>query len=408
VTQFEAPRAPALGDAARPPESDAEGEVLGLAHVASCSFLASRIAPGGLQFWSALGGGMALARIASQRGPRVGYASSVAAIVQTVALIGPARVNGPLTTALNAPIMGHLQGKGASRAARLAAGLLIRYLHYLVVNVLYVVVIIGGLEEFTATYDRLTDGVAWVTGLVGIDAKLPQGTAWAIGLLLVTSIFYGLIWTTIQLLAYERSLQRWPAPGHSPVGAPGPPVRLGPRPAVVLALTIAAWAAVLISHDWLVLGAVGVATVLAILVTGTWRGRRSAWTLAAGLAAVLVVAALFPALIGAVDWGPAGQRAVRAILLVFTATWAREAMGTAATREVARRVLARLGFIPSLREAADLVGRLQSDERLAPAGKDLLERLNTVELQPAPVADALTDWIVDESHRYVPPDPRPA
>ncbi len=386
------------------PRDGDDPELLGLTHVASCSFLASRIAPGGLQFWSALGGGMALARVAAERGARQGYGASVAAIVQTVALIGPARVNGPLTQALNAPVMGHLQGRGASRAARLLAGLAIRYVHYLFVNVVYVALILGGLDEFVATYDKVSDFTHFLLGLVGIDGRLPQGQAWAIGFTVVLSIFYGLVWTTIQLLAYERALGRWPAPDHASTPPPEPPPRIGRKPVVVLSLLLAMWVAVLVSHDWLVLGAVAAILALAVLATRTWTVGRRPWIIAFSLAAVLVLAAIVPAIIGAVDLEPAAQRAIRAVALVLSATWAREAMGTAATREVARRLLARLRFIPSFGEAADLVGRLQSDERLAPAGKDLLERLNVVELKPAPVADALTDWIVTESRAYVPPD----
>ena len=49
---------------------------------------------------------------AQRHGLRAGYGASLAAVVQTVALIGPARVNGPLTQALNAPVVGRLQARG--------------------------------------------------------------------------------------------------------------------------------------------------------------------------------------------------------------------------------------------------------------------------------------------------------
>ena len=62
----------------------------GLAHVATVSFLASRAAPS-LQFFFALGGGIALARAAAQRGARSGYGAALASMLQTVAVMGPAR-----------------------------------------------------------------------------------------------------------------------------------------------------------------------------------------------------------------------------------------------------------------------------------------------------------------------------
>src|SRR5215212_6827225 len=79
----------------------------GLTHVATVSFLASRAAPGG-QFWLALGGGVALARAAALRGAATGYGAAAAALLQSVAVMGPARINGPLTQALNAPVLGRL------------------------------------------------------------------------------------------------------------------------------------------------------------------------------------------------------------------------------------------------------------------------------------------------------------
>ena len=89
------------------------GRVLptGLTHVATVSFLASRAAPS-LQFFFALGGGIALARAARTRGARVGYGAALASMLQTVAVMGPARISAPLTQAITAPMMGRLQDRG--------------------------------------------------------------------------------------------------------------------------------------------------------------------------------------------------------------------------------------------------------------------------------------------------------
>jgi hypothetical protein len=90
-------------------------EATGLTHVATVSFLASRAAPS-LPFFFALGGGMALARTAARCGARAGYGAALAAMLQTVAVMGPARINNPLTQAITAPAMGRLQARGAPHA----------------------------------------------------------------------------------------------------------------------------------------------------------------------------------------------------------------------------------------------------------------------------------------------------
>src|SRR5215212_5965654 len=87
--------------------STARHEGAGLAHVATVSFLASRAAPS-IGFWVALAGGVALARVAVRDGARLGYGASLAATLQTIALIGPARFSVPLTQALSAPMIGAL------------------------------------------------------------------------------------------------------------------------------------------------------------------------------------------------------------------------------------------------------------------------------------------------------------
>ena len=83
----------------------------GPAHVAVVSFLAARAAPTG-GFWIALAGGVALARVAERRGARLGFGASAAAMLETVAIIGPARIGVPLTQAISAPILGRLHARG--------------------------------------------------------------------------------------------------------------------------------------------------------------------------------------------------------------------------------------------------------------------------------------------------------
>src|SRR3954463_8370543 len=104
-------------DRSRSPETEA----LGLAHVATASFVGARVAPSA-QFWLSLPGGVALALSARRFGLSRGYGASLAAMLQGVAILGPLRINGPLTQAISAPLIGRLP----SRAAQFASCLVLR------------------------------------------------------------------------------------------------------------------------------------------------------------------------------------------------------------------------------------------------------------------------------------------
>jgi hypothetical protein len=359
-------------------------EPLGLAHVASCSFLASRLAPSG-QFFLALGGGVALARAAAIHGLRAGYGASVAAMVQTVALIGPARFNAPLTQALNAPVIGRMQALGASRAARLAACLAIRLVHYAVLNVLFVVIVVGGLDEYVATYDKVAGWLQF----------LPQGQTAAVGLTIVGSVFYGLAFSTIQVLVCERALDRWPVVEAGEPVAPAAPRERPRRVFLAPALVAAAWVALLAALSWPVIAAVAGGLAAVTLLTSARRAGRRVWLVGVVLGTVLAISALIPGLIGAVDLEPAAERAARAALMALTATWARAFAGADGLREFARRIL--------WGESARLIAQLESDTRLRPAADDLIERIGKVDTKPKPLADALTQWVAAEARGYRPP-----
>jgi hypothetical protein len=146
----------------------------GLAHVATVSFLAARAAPSA-QFWLALAGGIGLARTAALNGVRIGYGASVAAMLQTVAVMGPARINAPLTQALTAPMLGALHRRGTSVPLQIVACFAIRFTHYVVLTAALVWIILGGIDAFAGSYDTLT-------GWLGI---LPEG---ARGALIVTAV----------------------------------------------------------------------------------------------------------------------------------------------------------------------------------------------------------------------------
>src|SRR5207244_9802137 len=124
----------------------------GLAHVATASFLASRAAPSA-GFWLALAGGVALARAGQVRGIRAGYGASIAAMLQTVAIMGPARFGVPLTQALSAPLLGRLEARGTSVPRQLLACGLIRLVHTTATVAAFAFVLAGGIGAYTDGYD---------------------------------------------------------------------------------------------------------------------------------------------------------------------------------------------------------------------------------------------------------------
>src|SRR5438093_8997882 len=85
----------------------------GPAHVATVSFLASRVSPTA-GFWIALSGGVALARTGARWGARWGYGAAIASMLETVAIMGPARFGVPFTQALTAPLLGTMEERGAA------------------------------------------------------------------------------------------------------------------------------------------------------------------------------------------------------------------------------------------------------------------------------------------------------
>src|SRR5262249_57757933 len=115
---------------------------VGLAHVAAVSFLAARVAPSGA-FWLALAGGTAVAREADQRGLRSGYASSAAAMLQTVAMVGPLRLSGPATQALSAPLLGSMHARGRGWGSMFAVCAAIRLALYAALTSFTVLVLLG-------------------------------------------------------------------------------------------------------------------------------------------------------------------------------------------------------------------------------------------------------------------------
>jgi hypothetical protein len=379
----------------------------GPAHVAVVSFLAARAAPVG-GFWIALAGGVALARTAERRGARLGFGASIAAMLETVAIIGPARIGIPLTQALTAPLLGRLEARGWRSLPQILACGTIRLLHNAATTAFFIWVITGGLDAYAGTYDA-----------VGRRLGIEVGTADALLLTLASLLAWAAFASTVQVLVYRRGLEQWDGlaadePGVSvdvqgktqqreaEVGAASRQGAARERrgdPRVITAIALVTFAVLLVTTKWVVLGAVAAFLVVAWIAT-----RAETNVLRAGLlfAALLGGGAFIFALGGGLGLSVAGRRGVRAALLVLTATWLRGAAGADGLRDVARRSLARLRRMPAAEEAAQVLDSLESERRLAAAGRALERQLRGIERRPVPLLDAVLRWVVHEAREAQP------
>jgi len=365
--------------------------------VATAAFVASRVTPTG-GFAVALAGGVALARTAQRAGLRLGWAAALAATLQAIAVMGPARVGVPLTQAVSAPVLGRMETRGSSSLAQWLVAAAVRVTHNVVSTVVYVWIILG-LDAYVGSYDNLLGRLLFF---------LPEG---ATGALVATAV--GLVWWTIvasglQVFIYRRGLRRWPAetepePPDPPgaVTAHAPRGRFDPR-AIVLAALVA-FALLLATTEWPLLAAVSAWLVLATVLA---RGDRSAIRPGLVLAAILAGGALIFGLLGGLPIEVTLRRTLRAALLVLVAVWMRYAAGEAGLREVFRRALHRLRRVPGVRETSGILDGLGTTGALAASGRRLLGRLQGVPADPLPIADAVLDWVVREAGRR-PPDVPP-
>jgi len=363
----------------------------GLAHVSALSFLAARASPAGA-FVLALAGGVSLARAGERFGARIGYGASLAAMIQTVAYLGPARVNGPLTQALTAPMMGALERRRVGRLGQFLACAAGRILHNTVATAFFVFVLIGGLDAFAGTYDEL----------FGLLSLPPPGVAGALALTGLIIIAWAALASAIQVHFYRRGLRRWPA-------AVGPGDReetverdssLGERrfdPRAVAVASAIAFGLLLATTEWPLLAAV--AGWLAVASTLSRPDREAVPT---GLVLALLIggASLVFSIVGGLGLEEGLRRGTRAVLLVLVATWLRAAAGSTGIREVARRSLGRLRRVPAAAEAGALLDELGTGGRLSPPGRALLGALGSARKRPLPVIDAVLGWVATESDRF--------
>ena len=375
----------------------------GLAHVATASFLASRVVPTG-GFAVALAGGVALARAAQTAGARTGYGASLAAMLQTVAVMGPARIGIPLTQALSAPLIGRLHARRTGIAAQFAACAGIRLAEGLVATAIYIWIILGGLGVYAGTYDALLGDLPFV----------PAGETAALLATVVGLLAWTVFASVVQIAVYRRGLLGWPA-ATAPAATAGDPAGADPAltrrprfdPRAVAIAAVVAFAVLLVSTAWVVLGAVSIWLALA---WGTARGDREPIRAGLMLGAVLAAGALSFGLVSGAALDLTLQRAARAALLVLVATWLRAAAGEEGLREVARRGLHRARRLPAAREAAAILDRLGARGGLAASGRALVETVRHVPRRPTPLAGAVLLWIAGEAARFAaaPADAEPA
>jgi hypothetical protein len=314
-------------------------------------------------------------------------------MLQTVAVMGPARINAPLTQAITAPMMGRLQARDARPLTEFLACLALRLVHYAVLLAAFIFVILGGIDEFTGSYETLT-------GWLGI---VPQGPAAALVVTAAGQLLWAIFFSAIQVAAYRRALASWPV-AAAPAYAPSPAAqaergagRFDPRAIVVAALL--ATALLLASTSWPLLLGVAAWLVPAWLLC---KPDHDAVPLGLLLAAMLAFAALTGGLLSGAGMELTLRRVLRAVLLVAVATWMRAAAGPGGLRETFRRALRRLSRVPCVKEAAAQMEGLDPGPRLIAAARAAADRFADVPLAPVPLVDAVIAWVAAESAGYRP------
>lgn len=361
----------------------------GLAHVAVISFLAARAAPSGA-FWLALAGGAAIAREADTRGMRAGYGASAAAMLQTVAIVGPLRFSAPLTHALSAPLLGAMHARGRRKAELFAACLAIRLVQYTVFTAFTLFVLLGP-KGYGGSFDALFGWLPFI----------PHGLAGAVILTAFVNFALAIFFSAVQVWFYRLALNGWSAQTLAETARrPGVPAasprRAGADPRAALVAATFVTAALLVSHSWVMLAAVTAWLAPASLLART--RDRDVLRIGLVLAAALGGGILIASLVGGLGADQAVTRGLRGALLVLVATWLRIAAGSTGLREAFRRMLLRLGRVPGADEAAKILGELDSGPLLAGSARALGDRLRGVRRHPVPVADAVLAWAAQEAH----------
>lgn len=354
--------------------------------MAALTFLAARAVPGG--FWVALLGGVPLARAAQERGGSGGYAASIASLIETSALMGPARLGIAVPHAASAPALGILYGRGARFVWLAAAGAAVRFAYYLVTTAFYVVVLVG-LDAYVGTYERFRE-------LLGF---LPAGQTAALEATAIGLALWSAGAGVIQAWVLRRGLRRWPESVRieaTPAIEGGARARPRVEPRMVVGAAALAFAVTLLGTDPLVLGLVGV-----------WLG--AVWVLARcgvrplvgglALATPLALSTLGFALAGGIGPALGARRAARVALLVLIAVWLRAAAGEEGLRAVSALLVRRLRRVRTVALAGLVLGASAGAADYASSVRRLGARLRGARKRPVHVVDAVIDWVGDEGAR---------
>jgi hypothetical protein len=364
----------------------------GPAYVATVSFVASRAVPFG-GFFVALPGGVALARVAQLRGLRHGFGASLATLIETVALMGPARFGVPFTQAVNAPVLGRMEARGAPPLLQVLAILAIRLLLNALGSLFFILVIAGGLDAYAGSAENVAE-------LVGLQV----GPADTLLLTLAGVLAWSVFASIVQVTVYRRGLRRWRVQereaDEEPEELSAHRGRFDPR-AVAVAAAIG-FGLLLASTEWALLASVAAALALAWALS---RPDNSTVRTGLVLGAILSLGALTFALVAGLGIEVALRRALRAALLLAVATWLRAAAGASGLREVGRRSLLHARSVPGVPEAARTLDEIGSEGRLLAAGRSLTERLRGIPRRPGPFVDAVLAWVNREAGGFRPARP---
>jgi hypothetical protein len=409
----------------------------GFAHVATLSFVAARVVPG-FGFPVALVGGTAVAHATERLGGRRGFAAGIAAAIESVAILGPARMSGPGGQLITAPLIGILYRRGRGRITQIAACTAVRALFNVLTSLLFIAIVAGGIDNYAGTYDAT----------LGRIPGAPEGTAAA---LIITGVALA-IWAVgaswAQVTAFHRARRAWlgteldagvPGAGAAEAAAdataagagatkadagpttaaeaeaadaagelaalhiPGPaPLRRRFDPRAVTAAAVVAFALLLASTDPLLLGAVGAWLLVAWLLAP---GEAEVVRPGLALAATIAVGAFIANWVGGDSVSGGVEHAARGALLVLTATWMRGAAGTDGVREVAHRILVRLRRLRTAGELRTALDAIEGDRRMGAAIRTLIDEMRVAGSDVVAVLDAAIAWIAAEASRFRPGPP---
>ena len=385
----------------------------GFAHVAVLAFVAARTVPG-FGFGVSLVGGTAIAHATERLGGRRGLAAGAAAAIESIAILGPARMSAPGGQLLTGPLIGHLAARGRSRALQVLSTALVRAAFNLLLTWAFIAIFAGGLDNYTGTYDAT----------FGRIPGAPDGEAAALGGTALALLIWAIGASWVQVYVFHRANERWSRGGGIDIDiaideaahAAAPAIDEPPPPAVqrrfdpraVIAAAAAAFVLLLASTDPLLLGAVAGWLAIAWLAAPA---EREVVIPGLILAATLAVGAFVTNWVGGDGVAAGIEHAVRGALLVMTATWMRGAAGTDGFRAVAQRLLGRLARRRGSRSAVELslaLDSLSGDRRMGEAIRELIADLRTAEDDFMRMLDAAIDWVAAEASRFRPGVPAPA